>query len=268
MSSARAQLAQWIEQEHPQLFAALYAQAARAGFNSRPVRLRGCGCDHAHLGALGQDDAADFLDAESAVANSAVDYSGSVAQAGETISASDPMSEVSFDASTIGSGVGASLSSGSGDFLSSVGSGLANAAEGVGSWLTSSQGLTSLTNLASTLVATNAQQQVLAAQVARAQAGQAPLPITYAVAANGQAVPVYQVAPGTPIMAPSYVPPATLIPAPLQAAVASGTARPVLLPDGSAGYTVPPSTLSSLFSGSDSWLWLVLGAAVLLAATR
>jgi hypothetical protein len=254
----------WIEQEHPELFSALYSAAMRSGAGARPAYLRGCGCHHSQLGVLGQNEAADFIAAESDAASSAVDYSGSIADASTAVTVSDPvLADVPVDFGTVGEAAG-----GSTDFLSSVGSGVANAAENVGSWLTSSQGLTSLTNLASTLVATNAQQQVLAAQVARAQAGQAPLPITYAVAANGQAVPVYQVAPGTPIMAPSYVPPATLIPAPLQAAVASGTARPVLLPDGSAGYTVPPSTLSSLFSGSDSWLWLVLGAAVLLAATR
>lgn len=151
-----------------------------------------------------------------------------------------------------------------GDTLSSVGSGIANAAESVGTYLTSSQGLSTLAslgttylNLQSSQANSQAQQAVLAQQIIRAQTGVAPAPIAYQ---NGQ--PVYNTGAYDGGIASNNLPPA------LQAAILNGSAQPVQLPDGTIGYELSnPNTLSSVLgSGSiPPWLWIALGGLVLVA---
>jgi hypothetical protein len=75
-------------------------------------------------------------------------------------------------------------------FLSSLGNAAAGAVSGVAKFLTSPGGLGSLANVAGAFFNSQAQASVLATQVARAQAGQSPAPITYARNAAGQVVPV------------------------------------------------------------------------------
>lgn len=260
MSSAQAQLAMWIEQEHPEVFSALYAAAIRAGMNTRPARLAGCACGGAcGMGGLG-DDLTDVAPGDADYYGPAVDYTSSADMAQQAITTTDPIQAIAFDTNI------ASAPSG-GDILSSAGA-VGGAAESVGAWATTAAGLTALTNIGTAVLATSQQQQILAAQTARAQSGRAPLPITYAVTPNGSVAPVYQVSPTPTLMAPSYGVPDPAIPHPIQTALNNGTAQYVTLPDGSTGVTLQPNTLSALFSGGDTWLWLIVGAAVLLAATR
>ncbi|MGH2855477.1 MAG: hypothetical protein ACRDLF_14945 [Solirubrobacteraceae bacterium] len=77
-----------------------------------------------------------------------------------------------------------------GSAFSSVGSGLEGAVSSVGSWLSSSQGLTTLSSLGTAYLNNQAQQNVLQTQIARTQALQSPLAVTYTQAANGSIVPV------------------------------------------------------------------------------
>jgi hypothetical protein len=81
-----------------------------------------------------------------------------------------------------------------GDFLSSIGSSISDAASSVGSFLTNSDNLKALTGLASTYLNTQSQANVLNAQIARAQASQPPLPVQYTQNSAGQYVPVVPVA--------------------------------------------------------------------------
>ena len=81
--------------------------------------------------------------------------------------------------------------SGWSDVLSNIGTGISNAASAVGSYLTSSQGANTLTSLASTYLAGKQQKNVLNTQLALAQAGLPPAPITNTIGANNQVVPVY-----------------------------------------------------------------------------
>jgi hypothetical protein len=77
-----------------------------------------------------------------------------------------------------------------GNGLSAVGSGLESAVGSVGSWLSSSQGLTTLSSLGTAYLNNQTQQNVLQTQIARTQALQSPLAVSYTQAANGAIVPV------------------------------------------------------------------------------
>lgn len=235
---ASAQLAQWIEREHPKLFTQLYSVAISKGVGTTQ-QLHGFGDDF-------DFDASDF--------------------------GSD--SAPSFDlTSDTDSSFFSSAADSTGNFLSSAGSGLASAASSVGSWLVSAQGLNTLANLGTAVLKTqatvanaNLQSQVLQAQVQRAQAGQSPLPITYVQGSNGQPVPVYQTGtsadPYASVAAGMQLPPA------LAQAVQNGQAQLVTLPDGSIGYTLNQGLLSQLTSGgllSNPFLWLIGGGLLLLA---
>lgn len=151
----------------------------------------------------------------------------------------------------------------SGGFLTSIGSGISSAASSVGNFLTSSQGLGDMTKLATAFFQlqnnkVNAQVQtaVLQAQVQRAALGGSPSPVTYAVAGNGQLVPVYAAHPGGSL------------PAALAAAVQSGASQYVTTPDGVSGYTIPSNIVPAL-SGTQSltsvlpWVALIVGGLIL-----
>ncbi|MGH9760631.1 MAG: hypothetical protein ACREAC_07285, partial [Blastocatellia bacterium] len=121
----------------------------------------------------------------------------------------------------------------------------------VGSWLSTPSNVNSLTNLAATYFKTqasaanaNAQTAVLQTQVARANAGLAPAPITY----NSAGQPVY--VPGA-----SQVVPAGTVPTGYTA-----TGAPI--------YNVTPNTLASLGPNflQQYGIWLLLGGAALVAA--
>ncbi len=77
------------------------------------------------------------------------------------------------------------------DFLSTIGSSISTAASTVGNFLTSSKGMDTLTSLGSTYLQVRQQSNVLKTQVALAQAGMLPAPISNTIGANGQTVPVY-----------------------------------------------------------------------------
>jgi hypothetical protein len=96
-----------------------------------------------------------------------------------------------------------------GSGLSSIGSGIENAVSSVGSWLTSSQGLTTLSSLGTAYLNNQTQQNVLQTQIARTQAAQAPLAVTYTQAPNGSLVPVVPVSSaGVPITVSATTQPA------------------------------------------------------------
>lgn len=78
------------------------------------------------------------------------------------------------------------------DWLSSVGSSLSGAVKNVGTFLTSDKGLATLTTLGGAYLANKSQQNVLQTQVALAQAGFAPAPITNTnFGGNGGIQPIY-----------------------------------------------------------------------------
>lgn len=112
-----------------------------------------------------------------------------------------------------------------GSFASSVGSDISGAASSVGTYLTSSQGMQSLASLANTYLQSQTAQQVVSAQLARANQGMAPAPITYQTNAAGQVVPVYTGA----------NPPAGAV--------------PVQLGNGQVGYQLGSGQLAALSSG-------------------
>ncbi len=76
------------------------------------------------------------------------------------------------------------------DWLSTVGSSLSGAVKSVGTFLTSEKGLSTLTTLGGAYLANKSQQNVLQTQVALAQAGMAPAPITNSNFSGG-VQPVY-----------------------------------------------------------------------------
>jgi len=121
-----------------------------------------------------------------------------------------------------------------GSGLSSVGSGIENAVGSVGSWLTSSQGLTTLSSLGTAYLNNQAQQNVLQTQIARTQALQSPLAVTYTQTANGSVVPVLPYSStGVPLT------------------LSGTTAQPAI-----AGYVpASPTVLQSLTPGFSSLNW-------------
>lgn len=98
------------------------------------------------------------------------------------------------------------------DILSSIGSSIGDAVSNVGSYLTSSQGLSALTSLSGAYLTSQAQKQAVNLQVARAQAGQSAAPIQTVFNPNTnqyQAVvtqPTGAVVPLTPQLQQSLIP--------------------------------------------------------------
>lgn len=209
--SDAVKLAAWIYAAHPQLFGKLLqkANAARIA-QSKTANLSGLGCacgdKVVSIGAyrprrvsrsfrgLGDDSSL-----STDVTMQPIDLSSL-----DTTSASAPdVSSALTDSSSSSGGFWSSLGSG----LSSLGSDVLTGIGSVGSYLTSSTGLSSLTGLANTYFANqavqaqaNTQQAVLQAQVQRTASGYSPAPITYQRNAAGQLVPVYQSATGyTPL---------------------------------------------------------------------
>lgn len=77
------------------------------------------------------------------------------------------------------------------DFFSSLGTGVANATSQVGSFLTSEDGLKTLTGLTSVYLQTKAQKDALNLQVKLAQAGQALAPVATTTDVYGGSQPYY-----------------------------------------------------------------------------
>lgn len=191
-------LAAWVYAAHPDLFRKLIVKAnmAKAGASKTANLGRlGCACGSKvtslsgyrarRFGSLGDDLSLQPID---------------VSAAGATTSdVSSALTDTSSGSGGFWSGLGSDLSSLGGDVLTGIGS--------VGSYLTSSSGLSSLTGLANTYFANqavqaqaNTQQQVLQAQIQRTANGYSPAPVTYQRNAAGQLVPVYQSASGyTPL---------------------------------------------------------------------
>ena len=77
------------------------------------------------------------------------------------------------------------------DWLSTVGSSIGSAAKNVGSFLSSPEGMKSLTSLSSVYLQTQAQKDALRIQLAYAQSGQAPAPVQMMGTAPGTQTPYY-----------------------------------------------------------------------------
>lgn len=193
--AAAKSLAVWLLKTHPPLFAALSVQAQRA-------RVRG-------LGRLGDGETTLFDTGSTFAPDIAADMTPNLAP----ISFAEPdLQSLTFDSSSLAvpdysmasqDQLPIATDSGGG-FFSSVGSALSSAVAGVGSFLTSTQGLSSLTNLASTYFKAQAtsdvartQAAVLQSQVARAANGQVAAPIGYTRNPyTGALTPVLQTANG------------------------------------------------------------------------
>lgn len=77
------------------------------------------------------------------------------------------------------------------DWLSNVGTTIGSATKSVGSFLTSQQGLATLSTVGGLYLQTQAQKDALKVQVAQMQAGNAPQPIYSAGANYNSSVPIY-----------------------------------------------------------------------------
>lgn len=77
------------------------------------------------------------------------------------------------------------------DFFSSLGTGVANATTQVGSFLTSEDGLKTLTGLTGVYLQTKAQKEALQLQVKLAQAGQSVAPVANTTDVYGGTAPYY-----------------------------------------------------------------------------
>lgn len=285
MSSAAQQLAEWIGATHPDFYTYLYShvarqQAARALARSR---LRGFADDDLYFtpdlpDTGGGDDlyftpdtsdatSLEFTPDYSAVdsINASLDTAANPLDSFQPTLATVPISSAApaTNPSAPDTGTLDVATDNSGGLLSTVGSGIASAASSVGNFLTSAQGLSDVTKLATAYFGlqntkANAQLQtaVLQAQVARASNGTAPAPVTYALNSAGQLVPIYAVTAGG------------TIPAALAAAIQNGTSQYVTTPSGVSGYTVPANTISALGSGVSltsllPWVLLIVGGLVL-----
>ncbi len=127
-----------------------------------------------------------------------------------------------------------SIESGVTSVASDIGSGISDAASGVGNFLTSSGGLQSLSTLANTYLQSQQQQTVLQTQLARANQGLPPAPISYTTNAAGQVIPVYT---------------GSTLPMGIQQAVGAGQSQFLQLPNGTSGYTLNNASLASLGGG-------------------
>jgi len=182
--AAGRSLAVWLAGQHPELFRAVAQKASRTR-------------RFTHMGALA-DDLTEFVP--------------TVEPMPVSFDFQPPIQEISFDSSSLAvpdfsyqsEATPLDMGSSGGGFFSSVGSALSSAVSGVGNFLTSQQGLSSLTNLASTYFKAQAQTQtaqtqmaVLQAQTARVANGQTAAPITYTRNPyTGQLQPVIQTANG------------------------------------------------------------------------
>lgn len=86
--------------------------------------------------------------------------------------------------------VGARLN-GISDFLSTIGSSLSAGVSNVAKFITSDEGLKSITGLGAAYMTTKAQSNVLSTQLALAQSGMMPAAIQNTIGPNGQIIPVY-----------------------------------------------------------------------------
>lgn len=222
-----AEFTQWLEATHPDVFEAIYPLARAQSLQS----LHG-------LGDLEMEDVTGSLNA--ALDNIAF-------SAGTDINAALALQDFGETLSTPTVAASPSGTHSSGGVLSALSS--------IGSWLTSGGGLNALANVGTQVLKTqaataqaNVQMAVIQAQAARVQAGQSPAPISYV---DGQ--PVYSTS-------------GQYIPSALETAIQQGRAHPVTLADGSTGYTLDQSTLSSVLStGLPWWIYLAGGGLLLLA---
>lgn len=200
-------LANWLQFEHPALFQMILQQVAPG------------------LAGLG-DDLPDLSD--STVTVSAPDLSVSAPDltpidTGSLISPSIDNNSLVTSLPTVAEPTSSSSA------WSTIASGVSSAVGAVGSFLSSSQGINSLTNLATAYYKSQAQAPIIATlqtQAARAQAGQTVAPISYVQGANGQVIPVYA----------STLPPATV----------AATGNVVTTAYGTPAYTLTPQSLQSL----------------------
>lgn len=201
-----ASLAAWLAGNHPDVFLAMVQKAKQAKAQKAVQMgwLRG-------FGRLSQDDSGvttsfDAPDTFDTTATTTVDT-------GVDLSSDPTLQTIEFDSSTQSLpdnllGANSALTQQIGDSQTSSGSTVSNSLGGssgvlsalgsVAGYLTSSQGLTALAGVAKTyfqsqgqIAQAQAQQQVVATQIARAAANQAAAPITYATNSAGQLVPVY-----------------------------------------------------------------------------
>lgn len=181
-------LAYWLYKVHPELFKPLLsqAQASRVG-----------------LGRLGDDFSpapSDFVpfDTSSYTPDTTIplDTTSVTVSAGDVSAALDPVLVNLPDPALSTVGIDAALATpqvsiDSSTAPASSSSGLGNALSSLGSFLTSTAGLTSLTNLATAVYKANTPQAAtVATQAARVAGGVNPAPITYGYNAAGQLVPV------------------------------------------------------------------------------
>lgn len=242
MSRAAQQFGQWLGTVHPEIYQAVYAHVMTHGSgakgSNRSQSLRGLGDDDFDT----EYGSADFSDP--ALTDISVDTDNlEYVEASSEGDAADALPLFDSPSSPISQGA------------SSVTSSTAK----VNNSLTSPSVVTAIANLGVAVLKTvatvdvaHAQMAVVNAQAQRAQQGQSPAPISYIQGPNGQMIPVYDtgMASGT-------------IPSSLEQAIASGQSQAVTLPDGSTGYTLNSSTLSSVL-GSNSSLLLIAGGALLL----
>jgi len=216
---AATELAAWIALNHPRTFAQLAKRA--------PVATYGPGT---RLGDIAEDELSSFAPADTTDYSAGIDYSqfdiptdSSDASVGDALfgqSQSDieaainydpSLQDVLFNPNDVGSPApivtdartapvsvsqptqsAPATPASTGNVLAAVGTSLANSVLNVGSFLTSPQGLSTLAGVATSFFNVKAQQAALATQVARAQQGLSPAPITYAMGPNGVPVPVLQ----------------------------------------------------------------------------
>jgi len=178
-------LAYWLYKVHPQIFNALQAPARQASSGK--------------VGRLGDDFTPASTDFVAFDPNNlpTVDTSSAVTS-GDISSNLDPGLVALPDPSLTNVGIDAALTTPSISFDTSgatpptnTSGGLSGALASIGSFLTSTTGLTSLSNLATAVYKANTPQaSTIATQIGRVQAGTTPAPITYGYNAAGQLVPV------------------------------------------------------------------------------
>lgn len=184
-------LAYWLYRIHPDLFNTLATKARQARSSAgRLSRLS----SYAGLSDITDAPAIDQEVLDSIDATNTIDP--------ELVSLPDPqLSDVAIAAPGIDSEVSASIAAASSGTPSSPSS---SALGTVGAFLGSVTGLTALAGLAaSALKAGSPQQATVQTQVARAQAGAPPAPITYGYNSSGQLVPILKTAGTTTPLTPA-----------------------------------------------------------------
>lgn len=237
-------LAAWLEVHHPDIYSQLLVHASSSG-----IGLSGLGDDFAL-----EDFTPDLSNINIDVNSSDFDLSDSVVSA-----INDGWADSIADAAL--QPIGAPAAQVNLDTGTSSGGGILSAIGRVGSYIASPEGIKTLGGIAAAGIAvagavavSQAQSQILQAQVQRAQAGLPPAPISY----DQNGTPVYTG--GT-----------SSIPPDLAAAIANGTAHPVVLSDGSIGYTIDsPGTLNSVlnFSSIPWYVWLSAAGLLLILVSQ